>query len=163
MREKINSKNKKSNKNLNKKGVSPVIATVLLIAMVIVIGLLIFLWFRGMMVERLTKFDSAVELVCDDVRFEGSYSVNRVSIVNTGNVPIYDINLEVTVGRSRSVIETIFGKDEHIRPGDSKTTSTDVEGTPTQITAIPVILGLTEDGEARPYPCDKNGILIFSQ
>jgi len=40
-----------------KKGVSPVIATVLLIAMVVVIALIIFLWFRGLTKEAITKFD----------------------------------------------------------------------------------------------------------
>jgi len=41
----------------HKKGLSPVIATMLLIAIVVVIGLIIFLWFRGMTEEAITKFD----------------------------------------------------------------------------------------------------------
>ena len=36
---------------LNKKGVSPVIATVLLVAMVIVLALIVFLWFRSLSKE----------------------------------------------------------------------------------------------------------------
>ncbi|MAG78897.1 hypothetical protein CMI40_00795, partial [Candidatus Pacearchaeota archaeon] len=42
---------------INKKGVSPVIATVLLVAIVVIIGLIIFQWFRGMTQESIIKFD----------------------------------------------------------------------------------------------------------
>ena len=40
-----------------KKGLSPVIATVLLIGIVIALALIIFLWFRGTMKPAITKFD----------------------------------------------------------------------------------------------------------
>ena len=58
MRGYINNKNSsmlaRSKLFMNKKGVSPVIATVLLIAIVIVIGLIIFLWFRSLTKDALT-------------------------------------------------------------------------------------------------------------
>ena len=61
--------------NKNKMGLSPVVATVLLIAMVIIIGIIIFLWFRGFTHESITKFGVRnVELVCGDVNFQATYS-----------------------------------------------------------------------------------------
>jgi flagellin-like protein len=76
---------------MNKRGVSPVIATVLLIGIVIVIGLIIFLWLRGLTQEAVFKFDQNIELTCNDVKFSSSYSSGTLTISNTGNVAIYDI------------------------------------------------------------------------
>ncbi len=80
---------------MKKRGISPVIATVLLIAMVVVIGLIVFLWFRGMIEEEGTKFGKNVKLVCDDVNFEASYSGGVLSILNIGNTPIYKMKIKI--------------------------------------------------------------------
>jgi flagellin-like protein len=83
-------------KKMKKKGISPVIATVLLIAMVVVVALIIFIWFRGMIGESAEKFDKNVELVCDDVDFEVEYSSGGVlSVVNKGYVPIFQLQVRV--------------------------------------------------------------------
>ncbi len=81
----------------NKKGISPVIATVLLIVLVLVIALIIFLWFRGISREAVTKFEGKnVEIVCGDVSFEASISSGtKVYVLNNGNVPIYGIMMRV--------------------------------------------------------------------
>jgi flagellin-like protein len=50
----------------NNKGVSPIVATVLLIAMVVVIALILFLWFRNMVKEEVVKFEEEnIEMTCD--------------------------------------------------------------------------------------------------
>jgi len=79
-----------------KKGLSPIITTVLLIALTIVITSVVFLWFRGMVEEGVTKFEKNIKLVCDDVEFEASYSSGTLSIVNNGNVPLFRINLKIS-------------------------------------------------------------------
>jgi len=87
--------------NMKKKGISPVIATVLLIAMVIVIGLIIFLWAKGFQEEAITKNfgggDENVELVCDKITFEADYSRSSgtLSLSNLGNIPIYEIKVKI--------------------------------------------------------------------
>ena len=63
---------------IKKRGVSPVIATVLLISMVVIIGIIIFLWFRGMVGETVTKFGKNIELACEDVVFDASYSTSTL-------------------------------------------------------------------------------------
>jgi flagellin-like protein len=87
-----------------RKGVSPVIATVLLIAMVFVLGAIVFVWSRSFLSESAVKNGKVVETSCDEVRFEtqivesasqcnngngGSYSA--IDINNVGNIPIYGI------------------------------------------------------------------------
>ena len=82
------------------RGLSPVIATVLLIAIVIIIGLILFLWFRGITKESVTKFGGEnIELVCDRVQFDADYNAGIFYFSNTGNVPIYDLDLEIYKNR----------------------------------------------------------------
>ena len=94
------------NQRGKKKGVSPVIATTLLIMMVVVIGLIIFLWFRGFTQEAVTKFGGTnVEIICEQVAFDSSYSAGRLSIINEGNVPIYSLKLKIESPGSHTTIE----------------------------------------------------------
>jgi len=55
---------------MGKKGVSPIIATVLLISIALVLALIIFLWARSFTSEQLQKFDEPVENACENVHFE---------------------------------------------------------------------------------------------
>jgi len=82
---------------MKRKALSPVIATVLLIAIVIIIALIIFLWFRGLSEEIITKFGKKnIKLVCADVKFKAEYSSLTLSVSNIGNVPLYDFNLKIS-------------------------------------------------------------------
>jgi flagellin-like protein len=87
-------------KRFKKRGLSPIITTVLLIALTIVITSVVFLWFRGMVDEGVTKFEKNIKLVCDDVEFEADYNSGTLSIVNNGNVPIFRVNLKISSGGS---------------------------------------------------------------
>jgi len=142
-----------------KSGLSPVVATVLLIAMVIVLALIIFLWFRSMAQEAITKFDGKnVELVCDDVVFEASYSGGTLLVQNNGQVPIYAMNLreEEAGGHSTGKISTGDGwPSKGLNPGRTfshvMTFATDVN----KLIFIPVLIGNNDDGVAKTYVCDK--------
>ena len=142
----------------SKRGLSPVIATVLLIAMVIVLALIIFLWFRGMAQEAITKFDNKnVELVCEDVDLDVSYSGGTLLVQNNGQVPVYDMNLRQEGGGSHSTakIERSEGwPTKGLNPGrtfSAPMTFTDVD----KLVLIPVLIGNNEDGVAKTYVCDK--------
>jgi len=140
----------------NKRGISPVIATVLLIAMVVVIGLIVFLWFRGMVQEEGTKFGKNVKLVCDDVNFEASYSGGILSIVNTGTIPIYRMKLKILKEGSHETKDL---------PGDwpglglnqggtfSGDISSEVEGA-NKIIVLPVLMGSSSEGK-KSYICEE--------
>ena len=146
-----------------KKGLSPVVATVLLIAIVIVIGLIVFLWFRGISEEAITKFDGTnVKLVCEDVSFDASYSGETVFISNTGNVPIFQIKAQISSEGSHST--EIVGAEDPNWPELGLNQGGVYSGTLTSgdsILLIPVLLGRTEGGE-RTYTCDeRHGVDLY--
>ncbi len=90
---------------MERRGVSPVIATVLLIVIVVVLAGIIFLWARGFLSESATKGDRVVETSCEDVAFEaqivsqadecltGGLPSPAIDINNIGNVPIYGVKV----------------------------------------------------------------------
>ncbi len=141
---------------MKKRGISPVIATVLLIAMVVVIALIVFIWFRGMVGESVTKFGKNIKLVCDDVQFDASYSSGKLSIVNTGNVPIFKMNLKLSEPGGHTTDEI----NNNDYPTWSETgltqggTFSETVGTSgmDKITLIPVLVGASGDG-TRTYVC----------
>lgn len=143
-----------------KKGVSPVIATTLLIAMVVVTGLIIFLWFRGFTEEAITKFGGTnIKLVCGDVRFDSSYSSGNLVLSNVGNVPIYSIKLKIESPGSHETIDIesivsswpVTGLNQGgVFSGDISSSVSGAE----KITVIPVLRGNSDSG-ARTHDCDE--------
>jgi len=152
------------NKKRGSKGVSPVIATVLLIAMVIVIGLIIFLWFRGLTKEAVTKFEENIELVCEDVDFISDYSSTTgiLSLSNTGNVPIYSFKIKVfRVGEHETFslenIDSSWPKTGLKQGGafSSQDLSDDFYSAE-KILVTPVLLGTSQTGGKKIHVCDEN-------
>lgn len=143
-------------KGVKKKGISPVIATVLLIAMVVVIGLIVFIWFRGMVGESVTKFGKNIQLVCDDVEFDASYSDGALQVVNTGNVPIFKMNMKISTPGGHSTEEINHddypGWDEvGLKQGGAFSVAMSVGGD--KITLIPILIGTSDKGK-RTYVCE---------
>ena len=141
-----------------RKGVSPVIATVLLVAMVIVLALIVFLWFRGLTKEAITKFDGTnVKLVCGDVRFESDYSGGKISLVNTGNVPIYSFQLKIEKPGSHETSDITDLTDwpiEGLNQGGSFFGIVPIDFDAEEIIVIPVLRGTSSSG-ARTHVCDE--------
>ena len=86
-------------RGMSKKGISPVIATVLLIALVLVLATIIFLWARSFFSEQIEKFGSPVEEICDQIDFDAViYTDNpdapMLEISNRGNIPIYQVGIK---------------------------------------------------------------------
>ena len=154
---------------INKKGVSPIIATILLIALVVVIGLVIFQWFKGMTKEAITKFDGQnVELVCNDVSFDATYSAGTLSISNLGNVPIYSMNLKIEEPGSHSTqnikdISTTWPENGLNQGGVFSEDIGNYIGSNTNtITLIPILIGVDKDGNRKTSPCkDNQGYPIY--
>ena len=143
----------------NYKGISPVIATVLLIAMVVVIGLIVFLWFRGMVKEEGTKFGKNVKLNCPDVNFDASYSEGVLSIVNTGNIPIYKIEVKIFAEASYATKDITEISDNWQETGlnQGETFSENIAnevGSADKIILIPVLMGSSAKGK-KPYTCEE--------
>ena len=145
----------------NRKGVSPVIATVLLVAMVIVLALIIFLWFKGITKEAVTKFGGTnIEIVCNDVKFASDYSSGILSVSNEGNVPIYSIELkELSSGSHKTEsIKDLSGRwpESGLNQGgifSSEDLSADFSEAE-RIVLIPVLVGTSKNGE-RTHVCGE--------
>lgn len=145
-------------KRILKGGVSPNVATILLLAMVILIALIIFLWLRGLTQEAVTKFDKNAEIVCNEVQFQASYSNNVLQISNAGNVPIYDMKVKLSEGG--------IYKTENLRDitddwpqfglvqGKAFTSSINTNDA-NKIWVTPVLLGSIESGGERTYECSE--------
>ena len=147
---------------IKKRGVSPVIATVLLISMVVIIGIIIFLWFRGMVGETVTKFGKNIELACEDVVFDASYSTSTgiLFITNNGVVPIYDMNVKIEgTGNheTKKLSEMNVGwiKEKGIQGEVFSGDISSAVGTSTKLTLIPILLGSTDAGENKEFVCDE--------
>ena len=147
--------------NNKKRGISPVIATVLLIAMIVVIGLIIFVWFRNIIQEEGTKFGKNVNLVCGDVKFDTDYDFysGTLSIANNGNVPIFGMKIKISGEGSHKTKD--LGEISSNWPklglnqggtflGDiySETSSAD------KIIIIPVLMG-TSEGRKKIFICEE--------
>jgi len=148
---------------MKNKAISPVIATVLLVAIVVVIGLIIFMWFKGLSEETITKFGRKnIKLVCNDVKFDASYSgTGTLSISNTGTVPIFDFQIKKSKAGSYSSIylSEINGVDWGelgLNPGGvfSGDVSSAVTSNVEELLLIPVLRGKSKKGE-KNYVCEE--------
>ncbi|MEK6841938.1 MAG: archaellin/type IV pilin N-terminal domain-containing protein [Nanoarchaeota archaeon] len=147
---------------LNKKGVSPVIATVLLVAMVIVLALIVFLWFRSLSKEAITKFDGQnIETICDDVSFSSEYSSGTLTIANLGNVPIFGFNVKISDKGSHETKEIKDVSTNWPTTGLNQGgvfTSEDLSSefsTATQVILMPVLVGTSKEGE-KTHACQES-------
>ncbi len=144
-----------------KRGLSPVIATVLLVALVVVIGLIIFLWFRGFQGEAVTKFGGTnIQLVCEDVNFDASYSGGSLTLSNLGNVPIYQIQAKIYSDSGRTQENVDLNNVASNWPSNGLTQGTVVTlnvgsefSGNDEALLVPVLRGNSDSGE-KIYVCD---------
>ena len=149
----------------SRKGVSPVIATVLLVAFVIVIALIIFLWFKSTFNPSLEKFGKNIELVCEDVKFSASYSGSSIQIVNTGDVPLQGIRMKIVKEGESNTVDLAIGDgwpSGGLKQGGSFSSS---EGSAVvgmikevgvkKILFVPILLGNLDSGAEQTYVCDE--------
>lgn len=154
-----------------KRGLSPIIATTILIALVIVIALLVFFWFRSTFNEQVTKFGQEVSLTCEEVSFDAEYRVvgtdGILTVSNKGNVPIYQVNVKIEKGaigaETKNINEISTGwpstglnQEDIFQSADIKSYLDGAE----RIIVVPILLGEADSGE-KAYSCDDQyGITI---
>lgn len=143
---------------IKKKGVSPVIATSLLIAMVVVVGLIVFMWFRGFTQEAVTKFGGTnIELVCQDAQFESTFSDGEIFLSNIGNVPIYSFVLKIERPGSHEttdISEITDWPTAGLNQGGVFQAAVAEVSSATEVTVIPVLRG-TSDSGAKTHTCEE--------
>ncbi|PIN93758.1 hypothetical protein COU54_01865 [Candidatus Pacearchaeota archaeon CG10_big_fil_rev_8_21_14_0_10_31_24] len=84
---------------MNKKGLSPVIATVLLISIALVLSAIFFFWVKGFLGEQNQKRGEPIENSCEAISFEveaiSEQGKSTIDIVNTGNIALFGIEVEL--------------------------------------------------------------------
>ena len=142
-------------KIFERKGVSPIVATVLLISISLVLALIIFLWARGFIKEKTQKFDEPIEFACDDIIFSTEAVLNegKVYINNKGNVPIYAAEVRK---KSLGAIKNVGVLDSTLAKGEGGSFDFDFTDISQgdEVIVVPIILG--ESGEfKKSHVCDE--------
>ncbi len=158
--------------NAKKRGLSPVIATILLIAIALVLAAIIFLWARGFLAEKLQKDlgegPEPIEVVCEKVDFDGEARIDLsnklyLTAINKGNIPIYGLIAKKKSRGSLTLIQELpYAFTTSLLSGETASISTTsvVNILPDEsLVIVPVILG--ESGEqTKAYPCEKKSLEI---
>jgi len=141
---------------LNKGALSPVVATSLLIALVVVLAMIVFLFARGFIPEYLEKEDRPIEDKCKDVIFSGDYSGGTITVRNGGNTPLNGIKLGIKTLTGFEFIED-FTAIPSIRAEDVRTfqVTADLPASG-ELIIVPVLLGKNKDGIAKAFVCDES-------
>lgn len=150
-----------------KRGISPVIATTMLIGLVIVLGLVIAVWFSSFTQEAIVKFDKNIQLVCsEDVSLNVNTVGETLEVQNTGTTPV--LNLKAIVEgdgftETRDINELYtgwpsYGLEQAVTVSLEKI---DTGETFNKITIVPVLMGISEEGRTE-YECDEdNGYAVL--
>ena len=151
-------------KRLSKKGLSPVVATVLLVSLVVILGVIIFLWARSVIPEVIEKNGEAIENVCSYVQFEASYEGYSLIINNIGNIPIYGLEISKKTTFGTEALASLAGSEYVIKSGELREfspESVDLSGA-NEVIIVPVLLGVTSSGEKKAAACsDQYSQTIF--
>lgn len=147
---------------MEKRGISPVIATVLLIAITLVAGVVIVVWARSFVGEQATKYNQPIANACGQISFvaDASISGSVINVVNKADVPIYGIKLMTTgtSGSSVQIGDNIISREDRtgtLKVGETGTFPLPTEASGyTEFKVIPVILG-ESGGKQQYYPCDS--------
>ena len=140
----------------SKKGLSPIVATVLLVSIAVVLAGIIFFWAYSFIGESVTKNGQAVDQVCKDVTFETEAFLGNLLIKNAGDIPIWGVQVREKNSISGDLTNVDDFSDIGIKPGESANV---VIGSGSRDLVIsPVLMGETKK-ERKKYICGEE----FSQ
>lgn len=169
---------KKTGFQIEKRGLSPVIATTLLILIAIIIAIIILLWIKNYIGEKAEKDlgggPIALENVCPEVKLDADAKFNDptpassnsgdesldVHVGNKGNVPIYGIEV-----RKKSLTSVISLGAVNTKNANLAITSGEDETLPitgvggkvekdNSIIVVPIVLGENKKAK-RAYVCEE--------
>ena len=145
---------------IDKKGLSPVVASSLLILLVIFLALLVFMWAKGFINEEIEKMGGPIEDQCPYVSLDiGIVGDDTVRVRNTGNIDIYSLGFKkIKGGESEySSLKWAVPSQENINKSTVLKMS---DGTmPEEVIFYPVLIG--SSGETnKPFTCTDYGITV---
>ena len=136
------------------KGLSPVIATVLLVAIVLILAIIIFFWARNFVSNAIEKGGRTIELSCEEVGFRVEAYDDKIYIENIASVPIYGI--EVREKKAFGEIRAAEVLENSIDAGETSEIELP-EGLEVgdELVIAPILLGET-DRYKKTYVCDED-------
>ena len=157
---------------MHNRGISPVVATALLITIALVLASIIFLWVRSVLEEQEQKFDEPVENACLDINFqaEALAGTQKIHIVNRGNVPLYGIEVR-RQNKAKGEISFVAtfrdgtNRDKTITKGSSSSIDTrDSTGAPQivlgdELLIQALVLG-KKGSESVPHVCAEQSVKV---
>jgi len=137
---------------MRKKGLSPIIATVLLIVVAIALFFLVFFWIKSLQKETIMKQGTAIENICPQIRLSVQRTASGIDIINQGDVTIQKFEIIIN-GRSE-----MEGSGNPLIPGDTWVHNfNDCSGI---IKIIPFLRGTTDSGGHKDYPCENKIVSV---
>jgi flagellin-like protein len=148
----------------SKRAVSPLVATVLLIAITVSLAATIFVWQSGFFAEQVQKFyegqNILAERSCEKIIFDWSFDPDSSELIidNQGNVPISKSNIKIIDAKGNeesSVLDTPIKSSETYNASIANLPP--VQGDDVEVT--PYITGIgVKSGTAKLYYCQNSGV-----
>lgn len=152
-------------KGRGKRGLSPIVSTVILVVIVFVLALIILLWARGFVKEAVIKSiagnEKRADEYCLEVRIRGFVNEdNTFGFENTGNVPIFAYRLKLEGAGGSDVFKIDNNNGGSVNPGYSTIIDDYAYDSYDSITVIPILLGKVQ-GAAQEFECpERTGVQI---
>jgi len=153
----------------NKRGLSPVIATTLLILIAVIIAVIILLWIRSYIGEKAEKDlgsgPIALENACREVKFDADAKLDvnnlnlKVHVGNNGNVPIYGIEVKKKGFASVSSIRAVNTKSPNLAIASGEDEDLELNGVSNvavgdDLIIVPIVLGESKKAK-KAYVCEE--------
>lgn len=144
----------------NKKAVSPVISTILLIMIAVTTAIIILIWARGFVKEAVTKeivgVEKRAEKLCSEIELQTSiFEEGNLYIRNAGNIPINSFKIKTTSGGNSAISEV----DKGISPGEDIQIYDNDYRVYDEVKLIPVLLGKAKSGIEK-FECPEEGGIV---
>ena len=147
-------------RGVDKHGLSPVIASMLMILLVLVLASIIFLWSRGFIKEQIEKFGSPIENACEKVNFEVYRDGSKVEIINRGNVDIRHLDIKMFKDGDSKINKFDLAIDAGESVENHMTLTINGE-TPDRIIAYPALIGNVKGTTSNNvFTCTDSGVII---
>ena len=148
-------------KRVGVRGLSPVIASVMMILLVLVLAALIFLWARGFVSEQIEKFGAPIEQTCSSVDFEVQRTGAYLEVVNRGNVDIRHLDIKMSKDGDSKVKKFDFQIDAGKSARDDVVLLMDDNVVPDEIVVYPALVGNVKGGSSnKVFTCLDAGKTI---
>ncbi len=155
-------KNGKTFFNKNKNALSPTVATILMVVLILILAAIIFAWMRGFIRDSVEKNGLTAEKVCRELKFDAYYNTagSKLSIVNEGNYAINGFEIKTVSGGNAARIPFYYS----IAPASALPPYYVLLQEPFEsVELFPIILG-TPDGKSsvtKRYVCLHNSKKII--